>query len=162
MPRGRPIKSRIAPWGHEGPWREVLVLSTNDRLPISADVSRRRLWLAPGKELLAVLNSGRSISLLPYADKGAQVEKQMRSIEKADEALSEAEELALHTRYLRLRVDSDSRVRLPKDARVCLGLDPIAPVCVSVTLREEEVTLEPAETSDYAFAEELLSDFDIP
>ena len=70
--------------------------------------------------------------------------------------------MALRRRYLRLRVNSDGRMPVPKDVRLCLGLDPVDPTYVSITIRREKVTLEPGVISDYELAEDMLSSEELP
>lgn len=162
MPRGRPQKTRFRSDDPNVTWQEVIVIGTDDRVNISSDSARCRSWLVSGSELLAVLRPNRVVSLGPLEEGRTQVEDLVRtSVESAD-AASETIALAAQIRYLRLRVDSDSRIRIPKDVRLCLGLDPIRPDYVRLVIRRNDVRIEAAAESDYLDAEDALADFDLP
>ena len=162
MPRGRPQKIRFGSDDPDATWQEIIVIGTDDRVKISSDSARRRSWLAPGNELLAVLRSNRVASLMPYREAAPQVEKEISAAAAEQGTASEATELAIQRRYLRLRVDSDAHIRIPKDIRLCLGLDPVNPAYVRLIIRRDGVTLEAAEESDYEASEDALTGLDLP
>ena len=138
------------------------MIGTDDRVKITSDSARRRSWLVPGSEVIAVLRSARVVSLMPYQEVAPQVEDEIRAATAGMSAESEALELAIQNRYLRLRVDSDARIRIPKDIRLCLGLDPVRPAYVRLVIRRDGVTLEAAEESDYEVSEDALTNLDLP
>lgn len=161
MPAGRPQKSRFAAADLDGAWHEMLVLGYDDRLRISVDVSRRCPWLAPGQEVLAILGSQHRVRLAPRSD-AAAIEAQLQHLAAEQKSDSEHVEVAIRRRYLRLRVNGDARITLPKDVRFCLGLDPVAPAYVSLTIGRQHVVLEGEDASVYLAAEELLEEYDLP
>lgn len=161
MAGGRPTRSQIVPPDAGTTWIEILVLDSNDRLKMSADVARQCQWLTSGNEILAVLRPGNLITLLPYETEGRAVEDQFSDLIADESATSLAMQLALRQRYLRLRVN-DARMPVPKDVRLCLGLDPVSPTYVILVIRGDRVTLEPPRSEIYEEAEDLLSTFDLP
>lgn len=161
MPPGRPQRSRLAAALSEGAWHEVLILGKDDRLTISGDVSRRRAWLSPGNELLAVLSPHRTVRLMPGSEAGP-VEAKLQALAAESDIGAEAAELAIRRRFLRLRVNSDSRVVVPKDIRACLSLDPVGPAYVSLTIGRHRVLLEATDESVYSEAEQLLEAYELP
>ena len=103
MSRGRPQKTHFTSLASDATWQEVIVVGPDDRVKISSNTARRRLWLAPGNEVLAVLRSNRVASLMPYAEVAPQVEKEISAAANEQGAASEAIELAIQRRYGRLR-----------------------------------------------------------
>lgn len=157
MSSGRPQKSRLLPDNRNGTWHEVLILGPDDRLRVSADVTRRRPWLEPGNEVLATLCPECAVRLTPFSNAKA-VENQLRLLATKELDGNEAVELAIRRRYLRLRVNSDYRMLLPKDVRLCLGLDPVAHSYVILTVLRTVVELRPGERTIYEIAENALDE----
>lgn len=163
MARGRPTKSRISGAHSSQVWTEIIIISVDDRITISAEISRRCSWLVAGKELLAVLLPGQMIELLPYAENGPEVEKAIDELASTDDIQTTSPtQVGIMYRYLRLRVNMDSRIVVPKDVRLCLGLDPVAPSYVRINIRPNVVTIRPGLLSDYEDAENLLSGLQLP
>ncbi len=63
--------------------------------------------------------------------------------------------------YLRLRVDSDGRMRVPKDFRLCLGLDPVSPAYVAIESSPMGVRVRPARPTDYDDIKAFQTYFDL-
>lgn len=160
MQPGRPQKFHLAAPVREGAWHEVLVLGSDDRLRISVDVARRRAWLGAGQEVLAVLEPG-EVRLVPGANL-QEVEEKVRALAQADEPEAASHEMAARTRYLRLRVNADGRLLVPKDVRMCLGLDPARPDYVVLRIWRTAVTLRRGDGSIYAESEDVLEDSELP
>jgi hypothetical protein len=117
--------------------------------------------LAPDREVLAVLCPDPLVKLMPHSEVGP-VQERLQSLASVEDAHSEAVELAIRDRYLRLRVNSDSRMVLPIDVRFCLGLDPIEPAYISLTISRGLVGLQRADPEMYTAAEELLEGTGLP
>lgn len=163
MSAGRPTKFKLASPNSKGAWRETLVVGSDDRMRVSNDIVRRIPWLSPGSEILAILWDANTVELRS-GDDIEKIERTISDMAVLEGEEREEEELAYRTVFLRLRVNTDPRVVIPKEMRLCLGLDPIEPGFVTLTIRRASVYLTLGSAEDFSIAAGLidLTDSEMP
>ena len=105
---------------------EALSVDQRGRCSLSARLRDRLDWIQPGLEVLAVLEAGGRVRLLPW-ERAESVRARLEALTKSlsgPDASSAAEGLILlQDRYQRLALDKTSRLELPP--HICAHLDAV-------------------------------------
>lgn len=150
---GRLPRARLAARAELLPWQTLVILGKDDRLSIPREAARARTWLEEGNQILVSLRGNGTVLLEPFAPHGEEITRQLEDASTPDDV-----RLALQVRYVRLRVDTDYRVRVPKEVRFCLGTHPTEPTYIWLRITNSEVSLRRARPRDLIDAEEILAE----